>query len=503
MNNIYIKDERFYLREVQYLKGAVTVEIKRELKKSLRYQKLFLIDGTKYQVVDLAGLLGNISVSPEYSEAYVIVRTKEPNKKEVKYDEDDLRIIKCFIHYFSGIKPEITEKLCKAVGYNILSDYHRSFGVSMLGEFKSGLFERNPMKIGRSDVLYYGRPRYNLLSLMKDFTKTPDLQIFTDPELIGKYKRISRRVDDGSVVLKDRWAKFTGVSGNRTRANISINTNSKVKVEIPENEVGVKPGNIELSSIRSFALVVDGKLNMEEIGIKTSDTKFIGKLKRLGIVEPMLMEGEYVINLTRLPLFPKRPPISSYQLGYAEFKVRESDIMMKYLELLIYRQEKKLEELPREIKEPEEEKTEVELFLEGLGIYGDSYYPAKTKTLDSEKSYLATEVIGKIEGIPSNLYPNLRNFINTGSCKNAAISQALKNLAVTCKKDTSLEELKKVKEEIGKERKSRIRILRGLKFQVISGKTLTLSGNKQLEREEVNVKGVKVSWDVKKTEIKI
>ena len=501
MNNIVINNEKIMLKGLRYIRGAITVDLERDLKKKLRYQKLFLIgEDNKYCTVDLAGKVGTIKVSPDYDEAYVIVKTE--TEKTVKYDEGDIRIIKCFIHYFSGIKPEITEKFCKAIGYNILADYHKAYGLKGLGEFRAGLFEKNPVKLGRPDVLYYGRPRYNILSLVTDFMGTSDLEIFTDPELIGKYKRISRRVEDGSTVLRDRWAKFKGVSGNRTRANISINTLSKVKVMVPENEYGAEPGERELWALRSFALVVDGKLNMEELGFKTSNTKLIGKLKRLGIVEPMLFEGEYVVDLTKLPIFPKRTPISSYQLAYSEFKVREAEVRSKYLSLLIYRQEKKLEELPRKIKEPEEEKSESVKFLESLGIFGDCYYPGKTKTADSISSYQTLEVIGRVQGIPGDLYPNLRNYINSGSCKNAVISQALKDLA-EYREEKDVEKLKEGLMMVEKEKKNLIKELRALKFRVISGKTLTFS-DKQLEHATVELKeGVKVSWVVKDTEIEV
>ena len=501
MNNIVINNEKIMLKGLRYIRGAITVDLERDLKKKLRYQKLFLIgEDNKYCTVDLAGKVGTIKVSPDYDEAYVIVKTEEP--KLVKYDEGDIRIIKCFIHHFSGIKPEITEKFCKAIGYNILADYHKAYGLKGLGEFRAGLFEKNPVKLGRPDAMYYGRPRYNILSLIADFSETADLEIFTDPELIGKYKRISRRVEDGSTVMRDRWAKFKGVSGNRTRANISINTLSKVKVMVPENEHGAEPGDRELWALRSFALVVDGKLNMEELGFKTSNTKLIGKLKRLGIIEPMLFEGEYVVDLTKLPIFPKRTPISSYQLGVAEYDVRLADIRCKYISLLLYRQEKKLKELPRKIKEPEEEKSEETKFLESLGIFGDSYYPGKTKAAKSVTSYMTTEIIGKVSGIPSDLYPNLRNYINTGSCKNAVISQALKDLA-KLREEKNLELMKRTLDVNEELKKKYIKTLRELKFRVISSKTLTFS-DKQLEHANVEIKeGVKVSWVVKDTEIEV
>jgi hypothetical protein len=271
---------------------------------------------------------------------------------------------------------------------------------------------------------------------------------------------------------------------------------------VPENDKGVVAGERELWAIRSFAIVVDGKLNMEELGFRTSNTRLIGKLKRLGVIEPMLMDREYVVDLTKLPIFPKRPSISSYQLGISEFRVREAEVRNKYVSLLLYRQERKLDELPRKIKEPEEEKSEETKFLESLGIFGDHYYPGKTKTTDPTSSYLTTEVIGKVDGIPSDLYPNLRNYINTGSCKNAVISQALKDLT-GLRGETDLEVLKKELKKTEEAKDKAVKELRSLKFRVISGKTLAFS-DKQLERAIVDIReGVKVMWAVKDTEIEV
>jgi hypothetical protein len=182
--------------------------------------------------------------------------------------------------------------------------------------------------------------------------------------------------------------------------------------------------------------------------------------------------------------------------------VREAEVRSKYVSLLLYRQERKLEELPRKIKEPEEEKSEETKFLESLGIFGDHYYPGKTKTTDPTSSYLTTEVIGKVDGIPSDLYPNLRNYINTGSCKNAVISQALKDLT-GLRGETDLEVLKKELKKTEEAKDKAVKELRNLKFRVISGKTLAFS-DKQLERAVVDIReGVKVMWTVKDTEIEV
>ena len=503
MEKIKFYRERFYLEKIAYNNGCTRVKIDKEMKKSLRYQVLILVNPEiGFQAVDLYDR-NEATVSPAFKSAWVMVRTKEVEDEVQKYDEEEVWVIKSFIHHFSDTRPEITEKLCSALGDDIVSKYHHCYGKLGIEKFRSGLFKMDTGKrTDEQDARNYGRPRYSVMNLIKDLNNTPDLQIYTDPELIGKYKRISRRTWDGSSLLMDRWAKLVGITGNRVRANVSVTTISKVKVTIPENEVGVEPGEKELKSLRSFSLIVDGTLNMDEIGIKTSNNKLIGKLKRLGVVEPMLMMDEYVVNLKKLPIFKKTAPLYGSQLGYAEYSVKESEIKTKYLELLKYKLEKSLPELPK--KMTEEEKDEKTKFLESLGIFGDTYYPGKTKVMDIEKSYETIEVIGKVDGIPGNLYPNIRNFINTGTCKNTAIQKIL-SVFKGLKKD----DLKEIEKELNYqtlEKKVRVEHLKLLKFRLIAGKTFKLAGKGFPTLERINVAindDTKVSWVVKDTIVNI
>jgi hypothetical protein len=495
--------ENFYLKELTF---GETIMISREIKKSLRYQLLFVIGkGNDYKVYSLFGIREVTGIDTRFNCAYVISRSNEVCEESQNYEANEINIIKCIISYFADIKPEITEKLCAAIGDNILKEYHRSYGKEMIDGFKKDLFTLPEVFTVEKSKLNYGRPRYSIINLLNDFSKTKDLQIYTDPELIGKYKRISRKIKDGSTTMMDRWAKFVKVVGNRTRANLSIRVLSKVKVTVPENTLGVRSGERELISLRNFTLIVDGLLNMTEIGIKTNDTKLIGKLKRLGILEPMLLEDEYVVNLSGIPVFSKTPSISSNQLGIAEYRIRECDIRIKYLELLIYKLEKSLSKLRlRKITEPE--KDEATLFLESLGIFGDKYF-SKRSEVDgiATKIYTTTEIIGKVEGIPAELYPNVRSFVDTGSCKNVAINKVLSGVSYL----RDVKDLGVLKDRLNLELKNRelsIEHLRNLKFRIITGKTLMFSGHHspKVEDTRVNItKDVSVTWIIKETDIEI
>ena len=111
MTNIYFKDEKFYLKSLSYLKGVTTIEIKRDLKRELRYQRLFLLSPDNYEVMDLAGRVGTINVSPNYDQAFVIVRLWEAKTTPQTYDEEDIRIIKQIIHYFCDIAYRLIKQI--------------------------------------------------------------------------------------------------------------------------------------------------------------------------------------------------------------------------------------------------------------------------------------------------------------------------------------------------------------------------------------------------------
>ena len=497
---IKFKNRKYYLKKLDYfLPGDTKITITPELKKTLRYQKIILIGEKTGEVgsVSLAGVR-TVKVAPTYNEAWVIVKTKT---KELEGTEKDEKVIKSFISVLSH-NPIVCESLCQDLGNDYLSAYHSCYGKKALQDFKTGIFGMTDTGKAFYEKLIYDRPRYSIWSLVKDLKNSEKgVQIYTDPELIGKYKRISRKIKDGSETVLTKWAKLIGISGNRTRANLSLRVMSKVKVEVPENDHGVEAGIRELEAIRSFSLVADGKLNLHELGIKTEDTKLIGKLKRLGIAQPLLMTDEYLLNLEGLPVHTKKAPLSGYQLGKAEFMVRESEIVCTYLRRLEWMKKKGVTVLPRKLDEPE--KSESELYLESLGIYGNYYYPDHTKTEELERTYMTTEVIGKINGIPNDLIPNIWRFVNNGSCKNKVIEKIL-----TEHKEAKKLDLPELQKELGYQEfdlKVKKEYLRELKYRLIMGKTLILDSRKHLEDTKIDFPeyGVSVEWNVKESVIKV
>ena len=152
-------------------------------------------------------------------------------------------------------------------------------------------------------------------------------------------------------------------------------------------------------------------------------------------------------------------------------------------------------QLPKKIEEPE--KDEATLFLESLGIYGNFYYPDK-QIAEPEDSYTALEVQGRILGIPDNLYPNIRSFINTGSCKNSIIQGILKSSGMKKLDEYELPEIQEELDYYTLDKNARIMYLRDLKFRAIMRKTLKFGNKKSMETvtEKLETYGVSVSWRV-------
>ncbi len=109
--------------------------------------------------------------------------------------------------------------------------------------------------------------------------------ILTDSELIGKYLRISSAVDTGAKFVHEKWSRITGKLGNRRRANMSLTIMGKVKVNIPENEFDIEPGDREFPAFRSVCIIKDGSIWVPKIGVRLHSKKLIQKLKMIKVSE--------------------------------------------------------------------------------------------------------------------------------------------------------------------------------------------------------------------------
>lgn len=380
------------------------IELRGFIEYSLRLPDKLSSSGNPWLIMDSYGK-NKIRVSPSvhnYASAWGIVREKRVERYSGEtYSTQDLRIILSFLG--STIKLEYldtAELLAQATKDEIvIKGFYEMYGRVGMTNYIEDLndiikrSEYTPKPIERKTKypkIYSDYNKYSISRLITDLIED-NASILINPELIGEYKRLSpKKVDSNTAVTyqKDKWAKVTGTIGNKRRANLGICFDTNVVVNIPENTVGIEPGEKTYKTRQSICLVKDGLLNQSLIGVMISN-KLAGKFKRLGIIKSELVfSGEYLIDISSLPVVTKCAirDISSYYLSRLEVKYKLAAIANEYIQ----------EYYPEKVTlDPKIE------FLKSLGIVGDYYFPKKeTDKEATRKSEMIMELVSFISGIP-------------------------------------------------------------------------------------------------------
>lgn len=342
---------------------------------------------------------GRNIVYKQMNEIWVIEKTEIKYSGET-YTDDDIRVITCFLNtlvrcdYISA-----AESLALSTGDKEIVDYfYKYFGSTGKSQFCGYLqdrvysgkkYEITPINIKIQKR--YERERYSVQELLYDLVED-GASILVDPDLIEEYKTIGiKKVDSqGSVrSQKEKWCKVVDVLGNSRRANLSLSVYSSVLVNIPENPYGIPSGEHEYKKESSYCIIRDGILHMNHLGVKVSEP-LAKKLRRYKVLGPeLLQEGEYLLNLTKIPVVNKRDlyPIGKDQLVNCEIMYRLWSAAKKYIETIY--------------PETDDGISDGEKFLRSLGIYGDLYKMPK----DREKEVRRGESYGYYEYISNT--PNL------------------------------------------------------------------------------------------------
>lgn len=406
---IKINGSRLKLVKYCNYEHGKTSEIILRNKKDLKYQYILLADklspsGFPWLIMDSYGKT-KISINPKvhnYASAWGLIKEKgiEKHSGEI-YSTQDIRIILSFLG--SVIKLEYldtAELLAQATGDKaVIQGFYEMYSFVGMNNYISDLndiirrpeYTPEPIELKtKYPKVYSDYNRYSISKLITDLIEDK-ASILINPELIGEYKRLSpKTIDLNSAVTyqKDKWAKITGAIGNKRRANLGICYDSEVVINIPENTVGIEPGEKTYKTKKSICLVKDGLLNQSLIGVMISP-KLAGKFKRLGIVKSELVfSGEYLIDISALPIVTRCAirDISSYYLSRLEVKYRLATIANEYIQ----------EYYPEKVVvDPKVE------FLKSLGIVGDYYFPKKeVDKKATRKSEMIVELVSIISGIP-------------------------------------------------------------------------------------------------------
>lgn len=484
-------------------------------KAKLRYQVALLTSPDTSQIALLPVLEGGRVQIPrscrQFKEVWLMETGTKKWSKE-KYDGVAKDVMMKWLKALYPSRLDTAELLCHAVGYgNLLKEFYETYGTDMIRDFYRHIDSiidgsDRGTKVSKKYAKQYVAPKYSIYELLHDIMEAKDVQIYTDPDLLGEYKRISRLSLTGASWIPDKWCKVIGIVGNRTRANLSISYDSKVTIEIPANSFGIPDGPKELTSTRSFCIIKDGVLWSRRLGIKTKNTTLLRKLRNSRVIEMGLVyDDEYLLDLSKIPVIScsKTKHISSYTMASAELGVEYS--RMGYL-YSVYKEraerlKTKAEKIPMPKPTPEEQ------FLHGLGVYGDKYIPPKTTTAAVESTYESVEVIGNLSGFLKDPSGQIIKYINTGKSSYEYVNEILKSIEEKHAKSgrTWAQEIKFWDNENGR----RIKVLRDLKFRFILGKTLKFSDNRnkvENVRIPIHLGGTKyatVYWTTKKSKFEV
>jgi len=487
-------------------------------KKSLRYQRVLFTSPMSSAATVLPIPTSDLSIPNQikragYSEAWVIEKTDTKYTKE-KYDglEKDV-MLKWAVKLFPE-KLDTAEILVRAVDYgNVTRKFYESYGTDLIREFYNlvGMILDGAVKpTGRSDKKYapqYIAPKYSILNLMKDIMEAKDVQIYTDPDLIGKYKRISRGLKLTGEIVPDKWCKVIGLVGNRTRANLSLSYQTLINITIPENEFGVKAETRELKTNRSFCIVKDGVVWSKWLGVKTKNTTLVRKMTKAGIIKSSIVySDEYLLNLESLPAISASEirHISSTQMAKAEAAVVLDKIGSAWARRKDYMEKKSLTVCP---KLPQPVLSDADKFLHSIGIYGDTYLPVKSEAAEVTKTYETYEVVGQVYGMsdPSSI---AMRYIN-GKLEDGPTKAWIEKVEERHSKSglSWEQEIKYWEDKMSND----IHRLRELKYRFILGKTLKFCDQRNTKVENVRVdlpvgmtmNKLVVSWKMIKNRVEV
>lgn len=516
-----IKNSRLELNRLEDLSKY------RELEKrtDLRYKILFAINPTSEATVDYPcvscsfrqlSISAAYSVIKKYQDYYYITVTKSKAPSDIEYSLEEKKIL---ISIFSGLADihnlDSAELFCHAIGNSELLDmFYSDYGrMDRTRALCMDLCEATsiPEIKNTSDVYphQYQRSRYSIYELADDLINSK-AYICTDPDLTGKYEKISRNTKTGATMIGGTWCPIIGKSLNKTRANLNLIYLATVEIIVPENTHNVTPGPRTLKTLKAVCLVKDGKVCNDIFGVRIKDKRVEKKIKSAGIVKSGLVYSEdYAVRLSSLPVISKSKisGIRSFDLGTAEVWYRLSDIAIEYIQRKEYKEKMKLHKLPEKINK-DSSKSEEELYLNSLGIYGDYYYP-KREVGEVIKTYKTEELISKLGLIPTKdtYVRNITRLLNGNSVNNHFTKDFITTyVQPDLDRGMSYSDLL----EIWERRKNKYRDqIRDLKFRLILGKSLKVCCHSKGRRsilktsQEIRIGNYKtnVSWGLKDTYI--
>ena len=486
---ILVNNSRFKLTEISYIGIHDRTNNKSILKNCSYLSKGVVLgptnDTDSWSYENLDSILTKINVKnqelPKDYRLFVLERSKT-NKVDREYTIDEVKIMSgvCRALITEGHskltvyrKLELIEGLVRAIGRAKPLLHLYTYGSKLPDTYQKIYKSLQTTELLKDEKVnkdlfgfpsYQGGRRYSIYELINDLVE--DNSFILDTNNFKLISPIAKNEKVETERASDEWCRVLGKTGNKKRANLSIDFLANLLAEIPENNVGIEPGKLHVTAPRKICIVKDGVVINSEIAVKVNSKRLQQKLIGTGIVkERLLYKNELILDLSKLPIITRsKLKISMFDVAQTEVRYTFSSMACSYLERLIYMRDRKLTSCPEKLQEPE--KSEKEKFLEKLGIYGTKLYTTRVKT-ESNSKYLANEVSGVIDGINTRYYSHdIYLYCNRMKC-NAIIEGFLRGIdksLITASLDDLYEEWKRRHKE--QETK-----LRDLKFRLLLGRT--------------------------------
>lgn len=477
MREVKISGTRFKVVSYDVIPGQTTFELPN--KKSMAYQ--FLVGYRTFDDLRRYSTAGVHKIEDPKGFKHVIGLELSKTKCEPQnYEQEDLGLIFTCLAGMPMYFLEAVEALVLATkDRDFISLFYKTYGDEGIVGFKKECIKLAQDKLWRPnekvDAMYpraYKKgKRYSVYQLLKDLVEDK-AKILTDPELVGGYERITASKTEKPeevIPVEDQWQEINNLVGNKTRANLSLQFTSFVDIDVPENEVGVKPGvRRNLECIKTFSIVRDGVLNMDLLAVRVSK-KLAHKLRAVGCIRMNLIyKNSLLLDLTTIPVISKGDLIKfdSVQLGAVELDYVISGMAIDYLSV------KKNASYVKPSGKKNKNLSPEEKYLRSLGIFEDKYYPQKEVGVREGRSYLTTELLTSIEGFPADpaaMFTAAKEYARTGTIPSRLVrgSDKRENLKWMLENIDKLQWDLEAWKNLNRDSRSK---LRDMKFQMIMSK---------------------------------
>lgn len=340
----------------------------------------------------------------------------------------------------------------------------------------------------------------NYLPSPNKFCLVELFELFEQENVVVNVEKLKKNYNKTTLSMKteNNWEKFipssdyskiNSVVWNSEEINMNLQFKIEGIVDLSKRKENLEKLNIPRKyhsyNFKNYSIVSDGILNTKSLFVKISEDLF-KKLQNLGSISKKVEYAEEVeIDLTQLPIINKKVSRENLSSKFIAETQVELEIVKAKLKVVNSFLPTKKEEFENASKFMLSE--EASNILKEIGITAYGYSPKRVSETSEteEKDYRVARTFEvKVKGFSS--LPKVTDLTSKSSSASAFV--IMKNFLIENEKNT-LEDWKKLKEELEKEKAKLTALIRRICFAVILGRT-------QFEEDKVEVDGNEVKIQV-------